>query len=472
MQIGADGHLWIGGCDAVWLAEQFGTPLFVYDEQLLRERIRAFHAAFRAAGVERYQVAYASKAFCTVAMCQLVTEEGCTLDVVSGGELYTALSAGVHPSRIHMHGNNKSREELEYAIDARIGTIVADNFYELELLEEIAGRRDLTVEILLRIAPGVAAHTHEYISTGQQDSKFGFDLESGQARAALEAVQRLPHVRLVGLHAHIGSQIFDSGGFVLAVERLAGLYEQGMALGLPLRVLNAGGGFGIRYTAEDDAAPITSHIRAITDAVRRSFAARSLELPEIWVEPGRSIAGPAGVTLYTVGSQKEIPGVRRYVAVDGGMTDNPRLALYGARYEAVLANRVGERADTVCSVAGKCCETGDMVIWDAPLPEPRPGDILAVFATGAYNYSMASHYNRIPHPAVVFVRDGRATLVVERETWADVARFDRPLSYKAAYACPQGRYPSPSPGSPPEGDAGAWTPASSAVSGPSAPARR
>ncbi|MCL6547742.1 MAG: hypothetical protein K6T30_02405 [Alicyclobacillus sp.] len=230
------------------------------------------------------------------------------------------------------------------------------------------------------------------------------------------------------------SQIFDSDGFALAVERIAGLYAEGVATGLPLRVLNAGGGFGIRYTDEDDPAPVAAHIRAIATAVERAFARLSLELPEIWVEPGRSIAGPAGITLYTVGSRKVIPGVRNYVAVDGGMTDNPRLALYGAKYEAVLANRMRDRADSAWSVAGKCCETGDMVIWDAPLPQPQPGDVLAVMATGAYNYSMVSHYNRIPHPAVVFVRDGRATVVVERETWADVARLDRRLSYESGVA--------------------------------------
>ncbi|MCL6445428.1 MAG: diaminopimelate decarboxylase [Alicyclobacillus sp.] len=432
MTIDPNGHLWIGGCDTVQLAAEFGTPLFVYDEACIRQTIREFHAAFRRHGV-KYQIAYASKAFCTVAMCQLVHEEGCGVDVVSGGELYTALQAGVPAEHIHMHGNNKTREELQYAVDAQIGVIVVDNFTELELLNDISAAAGRVTNVLLRIAPGVAAHTHEFISTGQQDSKFGFDLESGQAEQALAKLQGCKHLRGIGLHAHIGSQIFDSQGFVLSIQRLAALYVQGLRAGLPFQVFNVGGGFGIRYTQEDTPVPISEHIDVIVRQTQEAFARSEVELPEIWIEPGRSIAGPAGITLYTVGTQKVIPGVRNYVAVDGGMTDNPRLALYGAKYEAVLANRMHDTKNTVWSVAGKCCETGDMVIWDAKLPAPRYGDLMAVFATGAYNFAMASHYNRIPHPAVVFVRDGEAVLVVERETWADVARLDRPLQRRSEH---------------------------------------
>jgi diaminopimelate decarboxylase len=428
MHIGPEGHLWIGGCDTVELARRFGTPLFVYDEAQIRDRIRRFHAAFRKAGV-RYEIAYAAKAFCTIAMCQLAAEEGCALDAVSGGELYTALRAGVSPDKIRLHGNNKSREELEYAVANGIRAIIVDNFTELEMLAEVAQEADRTVDVLLRLSPGVEAHTHEYISTGRQDSKFGFDWESGQARAAMARVAALPRLRCIGLHCHIGSQIFETAGFAAAVERMAEAYAHGMALGLPLEVLNVGGGFGIRYTEEDDPVSIEDHIAAITEAVRRHFAARHLAEPEVWVEPGRSIVGPAGVTLYRAGTQKCIPGVRNYVAVDGGMADNPRWALYGAKYQALLANRALEPPTGVWSIAGKCCESGDMLVWDAPLPDPRPGDIIAVLATGAYNYSMASHYNRLPKPAVVFVRDGHAALVVERETWADTVRMDRPLQY-------------------------------------------
>ncbi|MCL6637093.1 MAG: diaminopimelate decarboxylase [Alicyclobacillus sp.] len=426
MQIGQEGHLWIGGCDTVELARRFGTPLFVYDEALIRTKAREFHAAFRETGCA-YEIAFAAKAFCTVAMCQLAAEEGLALDVVSGGELLTALQAGVPASAIHLHGNNKSRVELEFAVSQGIGSIVVDNFDELELLSAVADAAGRTVDVLLRVSPGVEAHTHEYIATGQQDSKFGFDWENGQALEALYDLAQRRQLRCIGLHSHIGSQIFDGSGFVEAIRRVSRLYAEGVGLGLPLRVLNVGGGFGIRYTAADRPEPLRDTLHTVVRAVREAFDALGLPLPVIAIEPGRSLVGEAGTTLYTVGSRKRIPGVRNYVAVDGGMTDNPRLALYGAQYEAILANRALDEANGCWSVAGKCCESGDMVIWDAPLPDPQPGDVLAVFCTGAYNYSMASHYNRNPVPAVVFVRDGEAALVVERETWGDLLRQDRPL---------------------------------------------
>lgn len=421
-------HLEIAGCDAVGLAQTYGTPLIVYDEQQIRETLRALHRAFQGTGFS-YHVTYASKAFCTIAMCQLVASEGCGIDVVSGGELYTALAAGVNPASIHMHGNNKTHDELFYAVSSKIGLVIVDNFTELAMLSAIAKREGTVVDVLLRIAPGVSAHTHEYISTGQQDSKFGFDYESGQALTAMEAVCDAENIRCIGLHAHIGSQIFDSQGFVASIARLSELYAIGMAYGLPFSILNVGGGFGIAYTDEDNPVQIQSQISVITDAIRTKFTELDLPLPQVWIEPGRSVVGPAGTTLYTVGTQKRIPGVRNYLAVDGGMTDNPRLALYGATYRAVLANRLNApmTGDT-WSIAGKCCESGDMVIWDAALANPSAGDILAVFATGAYNYSMASHYNRIPKPAVLFVRDGQPKVVVERETWADMVRNDRPLN--------------------------------------------
>lgn len=418
-------HLYIADCDTVALADTYGTPLIVYDEQLLRQTIQSFHQAFQRLQVP-YQISYASKAFCTIAMCQLVYEEGCGIDVVSGGELYTALTSGVPASAIHLHGNNKTSEEIRYAVESGIGAIIVDNFYELALLQEIAAEKQKNVNILLRISPGVEAHTHEYIATGGQDSKFGFDLASEQAREAIVQLSDMPNLICTGLHAHIGSQIFDAEGFAVSVERLAALYAYGCERGLPFQVLNVGGGFGIRYT-DEDAPPVAQTIEGIVAAARAAFAQYGLILPTIWIEPGRSIAGPAGVTLYRVGSQKRIPDTRNYLAVDGGMTDNPRLALYGAKYHAVYANRADAPAQDTWSVAGKCCESGDMLIWDAPLPNPQPGDVLAVFATGAYNYSMASHYNRIAKPAVVFARAGQAQVVVERETWADLLRQDRPL---------------------------------------------
>jgi diaminopimelate decarboxylase len=426
MEVNARGHLQIGGCDTVDLAAQFGTPLFVYDEAFIREQIRALHRAFRGLGVD-YEISYAAKAFCTVAMCQLAHQEGLTLDVVSGGELYTALKAGVPPANIRFHGNNKTLAELEFGVASNVGIFVVDNFVELAALNDIGQRHGKTVQVLLRIAPGIEAHTHHYISTGQQDSKFGFDLQSGQAERAMAAALDAESVRCIGLHCHIGSQIFDPSGHVAAAERMCELYVTGVRMGLPFSVLNLGGGFGIRYTEDDEPTPVADYLGAMVAAVRRETDRYGVAMPSIWIEPGRSIVGAAGTTLYTVGSQKVIPDVRNFLAVDGGMTDNPRLALYGAEYLAVMANKMADGAEETWTIAGKCCESGDIVIRSAPLPQPQMGDILAVLATGAYNYSMVSHYNRIPHPAVVFVRDGQARLVVERETWEDVVRLDRPL---------------------------------------------
>lgn len=427
-RINARGHLEIGGCDVTELAKKYGTPLYVYDEQLIREKCRAYREAFAKSGFE-YQVAYASKAFCTIAMCQLVAEEQLSLDVVSGGELYTALQAGFPAERIHFHGNNKSVQEIEMALDAGIGCFVADNFYELELIQALAHERNRDANVLLRLTPGVEAHTHEYITTGQQDSKFGFDVASGQAIAAIKQVLSSSRLQLIGVHSHIGSQIFETDGFVLAVEKVAELLAEARdTLQYTCKVLNVGGGFGIRYVEGDTPLSPATYVEAITEAVRRSFTRLQMPLPEIWIEPGRSIVGEAGTTLYTIGAIKEIPYVRKYVSVDGGMTDNLRPALYQARYEAGLANRMNDLPDELVSIAGKCCETGDMLIWDIHLPAVRPGDLLAVSCTGAYGYSMANNYNRLARPAVVFVKNGHAELVVERETFQDLIRLDRPLS--------------------------------------------
>jgi diaminopimelate decarboxylase len=424
-RINQKGHLEIGGCDTVDLAHQFGTPLYIYDEEMIRQTIREFREAFEKSGLS-FQIAYASKAFCTVAMCRLAAEEGCSLDVVSGGELYTALKAGFPVERIHFHGNNKTPEEIELALEAGIGAFVVDNFHELELLNALAKEKGTTAEILLRVTPGVEAHTHEYISTGQQDSKFGFDVESGMAKEAIRQTLVLDAIRLGGLHSHIGSQIFETEGFVIAIQRVADLYEWAVReAGAELHVLNVGGGFGIRYTQADTPLKPVAYVESICDAVKSEFTLRSLPFPEIIIEPGRAIVGAAGTTLYTIGAIKEIPGIRKYVSVNGGMTDNPRPALYQAVHEACIANRAQEDPAEVVSIAGKCCESGDMLIWDIPLPPVKPNDLLAVTCTGAYNYSMASNYNRIPRPAVVFVRDGKADLVVERETFEDLVKNDR-----------------------------------------------
>ncbi|APO46593.1 diaminopimelate decarboxylase [Paenibacillus xylanexedens] len=423
-KINAQGHLEIGGVDATDLKEQFGTPLYVVDEQLVRERCREYMEAFRASGLG-FQVAYASKAFCVMAMCALAAEEGLSLDVVSDGELFTALQAGFPAERIHFHGNNKTLEEIEMALDAEIGCFVVDNFNELHLLQAVAADKNRKVNILLRVTPGVEAHTHEYISTGQTDSKFGFDIGNGTAFEAIELASKQSNLVLLGVHSHIGSQIFEVEGFQMAVQRVAefaaSVYER---LHVAFKVVNLGGGFGIRYIDGDTPLEVAQYVKAITDAVKNHFAQIGYAVPEIWVEPGRSIVGEAGTTLYTVGTSKDIPGVRKYVAVDGGMTDNPRPALYESKYEAVLANRANEAAQETVSVAGKCCESGDMLIWDLDLPKVESGDLLAVACTGAYNYSMASNYNRIRRPAVVFVKDGQGDVVVRRETYQDIIQND------------------------------------------------
>lgn len=421
------GHLEIGGVDALYLAEKYGTPLYVYDVALIRERAKSFKQAFITAGL-RAQVAYASKAFSSVAMIQLAEEEGLSLDVVSGGELYTAVAAGFPAERIHFHGNNKSREELRMALEHRIGCIVVDNFYEISLLEDLCKETGHSIDVLLRITPGVEAHTHDYITTGQEDSKFGFDLHNGQTERAIEQVLQSEHIQLLGVHCHIGSQIFDTAGFVLAAEKIfKKLDEWRASYSFVSKVLNLGGGFGIRYTEDDEPLHATEYVEKIIEAVKENAARYGFAIPEIWIEPGRSLVGDAGTTLYTVGSQKEVPGVRQYVAVDGGMNDNIRPALYQAKYEAATANRIGEAHDNTVSIAGKCCESGDMLIWDIDLPEVKEGDLLAVFCTGAYGYSMANNYNRIPRPAVVFVENGEDHLVVKRETYEDIVKLDLPF---------------------------------------------
>jgi len=425
--VNKNGNLEIGGVDAIELTQQFGTPLYVYDVALMRERARGFKQTFEDLNVKA-QVAYASKAFSTIAMIQLAEEEGLSLDVVSGGELYTAIAAGFPVERIHFHGNNKSREELEMALDHRIGCIVVDNFIELELLKTICHEKNVKVSILLRVTPGIEAHTHDYILTGQEDSKFGFDLQNGQAEVAIKTAIKLNYFDVLGLHCHIGSQIFETTGFLLAAKKIVEKMELWKnELSFEAKVLNLGGGFGIRYTKEDEPIPPSQYVSEIITEVKNLTEQHSLNMPEIWIEPGRSLVGDAGITLYQVGSSKEVPGVRKYLAVNGGMSDNIRPALYQAKYEAVLANKPLATPNETVSIAGKCCESGDMLIWDLPLPETGEEDILAVFCTGAYGYSMSNNYNRIPRPAVVFVENGKATLVVKRESYEDLVRLDLPL---------------------------------------------
>lgn len=421
------GHLEIGGVDTVELVREYGTPLYVYDVALIRQRARSFKETFERYGIKA-QVSFASKAFSSVAMVQLADEEGLSLDVVSGGELYTAIAAGFPMERVHFHGNNKSREELTMALEHKIGYIVVDNFYELELLEALCAQRKQQIEVVLRITPGIEAHTHDYIMTGQADSKFGFDLQNGQAEKALSKAMQSSWLIMSGIHCHIGSQIFETTGFTIAVQKIfEKLYQWKESFSFEASVLNLGGGFGIRYTSEDDPKPASEYVAEIIAEVKKQAVHYELSIPEIGIEPGRSLVGDAGITLYKVGSSKEVPEVRKYLAIDGGMTDNIRPALYQAKYEAVLANKPLEKPTEVVSIAGKCCESGDMLIWDLPLPKAGDQDILAVFCTGAYGYSMANNYNRIPRPPVVFVENGEARLVIKRETYEDLVRLDLSL---------------------------------------------
>jgi diaminopimelate decarboxylase len=423
MRINEIGHLEIGGCDSVALASEFGTPLYVLDEADFRQNCREYHNSFTV----KYgaQVIYACKSLLNLAVCRMVDEECLGLDVVSGGELFTALAAGFPPERIYFHGNNKSPAELSMALEVGLSRIMVDNMHELELLNRLALAAGKKAAVILRLTPGVEAHTHEYIKTGQIDSKFGLVIENGQALAGVKRALELGGIVLKGLHCHIGSQIFELNSYAHTVDIMMSfvnkVYEK---TGVFMEELNLGGGLGVYYTDADQPRPIREYAEVVVHAVHTRALDFSLPVPKIIVEPGRSISGTAGSTLYTIGAIKEIPGIRKYIAVDGGMGDNPRPALYQSRYEACIANKAGEAPAELVSVAGKCCESGDMLIWDIRLPSASPGDILAVSCTGAYNYTMSMNYNRLPRPAMVLVGDGRAELINRRESYEDLIRND------------------------------------------------
>lgn len=422
------GHLEIGGCDTLDLAKEYGTPLVVYDVKSIRDQIHHFQRVFEDNDVD-YAVSYASKAFACIAMFQLINQEHGHIDVVSGGELYTAIQAGFPMDHVSFHGNNKSREELEMAVDHQIGVIMLDNFHEIDLLKQVLEERNSHINVMLRVTPGVSAHTHEYDQTGQVDSKFGFDLKSGQARQALDQVLADPRMTMLGIHAHIGSQIFEVKGFEMAattlVDTLGDWHEE---IGYTAKVVNVGGGFGIRYTQADNPIAPEMFVDAIVKAIKRRTHELGLPMPAVWIEPGRSIAGPAGYNLYTVGSRKDVPGIRSYVTVDGGMGDNIRPALYQAKYEAVLAKNPKAPIKETVRVAGKYCESGDILIQKQDLPATQPGDVLAMLATGAYGYAMASNYNRNPRPAVVFVENGHSQVAIKRESFEDLVHLDEPFN--------------------------------------------
>ena len=425
IDINNEGHLTLGGCDTVELAKEFGTPLYVFDENEIRKNLRTFRDSMEEYYGGNGLAVYASKAFNCKEMCRICAQEGTGIDVVSGGELYTALSVGFPADRIVFHGNNKTYSELYTAVESGVGRIVVDNIDELETLSRIAAEQGKTAGIMFRIKPGIDAHTHDFIKTGQIDSKFGFALETGEAMDAVKKALATPNVKLRGLHCHIGSQIFDIDPFELAAKVMLELFRAVKdETGAELEELNLGGGFGIKYLESECPKPYGEYMKNVSAVVRECCEKLGLKMPFVLIEPGRSVVGAAGLTLYTVGSVKKIPDIRTYVSVDGGMADNPRYALYHADYEIVCANKANEERTQTVTVAGKCCESGDLIQENTKLQAVEAGDILAVLSTGAYNYSMSSNYNRIPRPPVVMVKDGVARVVVRRETYEDVANCD------------------------------------------------
>ncbi len=419
------GHLTLGGVDCVCLAEKYGTPLYVIDEDAVIDHCRQYKNS-----IDRYyggkgKVLYASKALSSIFMYKTVKECGLGVDVVSGGELFTALKAGTDPEDICFHGNNKTAHELKMAVEAGVGRIIVDNKEELFRLDKIAGQQGKKVKIMFRIKPGVDAHTHEFIMTGQIDSKFGVALENGEAIDIMREAATLKNVTVVGADCHIGSQIFEVAPFKLAAQRMIEFMAQvRREVGIELTELNLGGGFGIKYTPKDRPVPYENYIHQVKDVIEETCKEQNMPLPFIYMEPGRSIVAGAGLTLYTVGSVKEIKDVRNYVSVDGGLGDNPRYALYKSEYSICIANKADAQPDYIATVAGKCCESGDLIQENVKMVKPIEGDIMAVLATGAYNYSMASNYNRNPRPAMVALKGGTDRVVINRETYEDLIKND------------------------------------------------
>lgn len=425
LNVNEKGHLTIGGIDTVELAQEYGTPLYVMDEQVVRNTLRRFHESMKKYYDGKGEVHYASKAFSCLEMCRIVASEGDGLDAVSIGELYTAVKAGFPMEKVGFHGNNKTNEELSYALDCGVGHIIVDNISELHRLEKIAAEKGVKADIMFRVKPGIDAHTHDFVKTGQIDSKFGFALETGEAFEAVKEAIACENVNLSGLHCHIGSQIFDIDPFVEAAKVMLELIAKiKNELGYEIKGLNLGGGFGIKYLNEHDPEPFEKYLEMVSSAVKSECERLGIAQPFIYIEPGRSIAAPAGITLYTVGARKEIPNIRTYVSVDGGMADSPRYILYKSEYEAIVANKANEERNEKVTIAGKCCESGDLIGENMPLQHAESGDIIAVCATGAYNYSMSSNYNRLQKPAVVFVNNGESRIAVKRETLDDIIRND------------------------------------------------
>lgn len=411
--------LYFDGCDTTALAKKYGTPLYVYSENDIVSRFDELKRDFLNK-YENTRVAYAAKAFCTVAMCRLAAREGMCIDVVSGGELYTAIKAGMAPECIEFNGNNKLYDELCMAVDYGIGRIIVDGLSELSLIEEICAAKNKKMNILFRVTPGVKSDSHDYIVTGKKDSKFGIPLDDDVLLPLVRQAQASEWVDFLGFHFHVGSQLFSNESHLQALDIVLNIVKKVTEeCGCSVRELNLGGGFGITYTNEQRR-PYSYFLNPMMERIETFFEAEHMKRPAVVIEPGRSIVGEAGITLYTIGSIKEIPGIRKYVSVDGGMTDNIRPALYQAVYDAVIANKADAKKEDTVTICGKCCESGDVLIRDLKTVKPEGGDVLAVFSTGAYGYSMASNYNKNPIPPVVFVKDGSDRLVVKGQSYEDM----------------------------------------------------
>ncbi len=424
--VNAKDHLTVAGVDVTGLATQYGTPLMIFDENRIRERCRTYKNAIEKHFSEDSMVLYAGKAFCCKEMYRIVSSEGIGADVVSAGELYTAYHAKFPMEKTFFHGNNKTIEDVRFAIDCGIGYFVVDNREELDSIQEIASERGIVQKILLRATPGIDPHTHAKISTGKVDSKFGVAVETGQIEELTEYVMTLENIELVGYHCHIGSQIFEVKPFCDAADiMLQFVIDMKKEFGVETKLLNLGGGLGVRYVKDEPEIDYDACLYEISEHVKKRCREMGIEMPRIVMEPGRSLVADTAVTVYKVGSVKTINGYKSYVSIDGGMTDNPRYALYGSQYTVYLANRMRDEQDFKCTVAGRCCESGDLIQEDIYLPKPIRGDILGVACTGAYNYSMASNYNRVTRPAVVSVRDGKSKLIIERETVEYMTSLDK-----------------------------------------------
>lgn len=423
LSVNGQGHLTVGGIDTAELAAEYGTPLYVLDEDVVRKNCRTYtQAMHRYFGADAAPL-FASKALCLKAIYPVVQSEGMCVDTVSPGEIYTALAAGFPPEKMFFHGTNKSDEDIAFGVEAGVGYFVVDNLNELKALDRIAEAKGVCQNVLLRLTVGLDPHTFEEVNTGRVDSQFGVPIDTGQAEAFVREALGCGNIRVAGFHSHIGSQIFESDSFMKQIDILMDFSARmERETGYQTEILNIGGGFGVRYTAGDPEMDIEGRIREISEHLDRKCSEYGMSRPVIYMEPGRSIVADAGVTLYTAGGVKEVPGYRNYVTVDGGMTDNPRYALYKSKYTVMNASKMNDSADYECTVAGRCCESGDRIAEDIRIARPERGDLIAVLTTGAYNYSMASNYNRIPRPAMVMISEGKARLVVRRESFEDMIR--------------------------------------------------